>query len=163
MFKARTLLTAFAATTLAICGCGGSTMTTGPSEVANGSGATTGQTLSSSELTVKADEVCRRLTAQRNSINIKTTREYATVLPKLAAAERAGFAELSKLKAPAQLASDWQRLVSEGQTLAHDIARLALYASTSDRRSARATYQSGITAQQAIRAIAARDGFKDCV
>ncbi len=174
MLRVRTAVIALAATTLAISGCGGSSKTTGTtSAAATGPSTTTsaattttaaesGRPLTRSELIVEANAICAHLNADLKAVNVHTVAEYGTALPRLAAQEQAGFAELGTLKPPAPMVAEWHRIVTGGETVAGDINRLAGAVASRDGSLARTLNLAGEKARDSIHAIAKRDHFTEC-
>jgi hypothetical protein len=145
MSAIRTSAIATATVTIVVAGCGSSD---GP--------------LSRQQLTAKANAVCKRMIVQRRSVNFQNRQQLMQVLPKLIAYERTGFAELSKLKPPKELRSDWTRFVEGGQTLVKDTVEYAQFVATYNRRSARLVFQSSGAVLEKMHETAKRDGILEC-
>jgi hypothetical protein len=137
-----------AAATLAAAGCGGSSS----------------KSLTRSQLIAKADSICHRVNAKLTSANgqINSQQDIARLAPQLAAYEQEAVVQLSKLTAPATIASDWKTIVTAAGTLAQNTAKLGEYAKANNLTAARALVSTSKKVQQQMLAVAKRDGFKDC-
>lgn len=118
--------------------------------------------LSRSELTAKANAICKRLNDMRVAINIKTRKDASEAFPRLAASEQTAFAELQELRPPASLASDWRQLTANGAALARDTKRLAAYVAASNNRATKTEASSTGALFEAIHVIAKQDGIDRC-
>jgi hypothetical protein len=120
--------------------------------------------LTRAELTVKANAICRTVTARLAKSTIKTRQDVARVAPELAAFEQTALGQLSKLVPPAGLANDWKQIVTDAQTLAENTARLGEYAKANNLKgsTAKSLITSSQATQQQMTATAKRDGLKDC-
>jgi hypothetical protein len=127
-----------------------------------GGGGKSATTTTRTELIAKADAICGRLNARLASSPIKSVADFARIVPRLAAYERAAFAELGRLLPPASMASDWRQIVAGGQTIASYTAKLGEYAKANNLKGAGPLYPASRKVQQKTLAIAKRDGFKDC-
>lgn len=141
----RLLAAAMAASMLTTAGCGESA-----------------KPLTRAQLLHRADAICHKLNKRLSSTTIKTEKDFARKLPKLADYEQEGLAELSKLIPPAKLAEDWKMVIAGAQTLADDVAKLGEYVKAKDLKAARAVIARIGKVQQRTTAITKRDGFKDC-
>jgi hypothetical protein len=163
MSRTRLAALALAATTLAASGCGGTTKSSSQAAPpAQAESHTQTGPLTRTELIAKADAICSRVNAQLASTAIRSTHDYARLLPQVAAYEQTELAELGKLTPPASMASDWQQILASTRTLAGDTAKIAEYAKSNNLKAARALLTTATTAQQQMLATAKRNGFKDC-
>ncbi|HEY5194642.1 MAG TPA: hypothetical protein VIJ39_12320 [Solirubrobacteraceae bacterium] len=167
---------ALTATTLAASGCGGSTKSSSSTQsaaVTTPATQATSSTQSSStvaagpltkaELITKADAICYAVNAKRASNVLSSSQQITLAVQQLSAAEQNAASELTKLKPPTSMASDWQTILLNAQTAAEATAKLAIYAHTNPHRLlGYPEYTILRKAQQQMNAIAARDGFKDC-
>jgi hypothetical protein len=136
---------ALAATALAISGCGSSS-----------------KPLTRAELTVKADAICKTVTAKLATKTVKTQQDIARIAPELAGFEQSALAELSKLMPPAELADDWKKFVAGAQMLAENTAKLGEYAKSNNLKGARVLIVSSEATQRQMVATAKRDGLTAC-
>jgi hypothetical protein len=118
--------------------------------------------LTRAELTVKADTICRSVTARLTKNAIKTQQDIARVAGELASFEQSALTKLSKLVPPAELADDWKQFIAGAQTLAENTSRLGEYAKANKLKASRGLITSSQATQQKMTAIAKRDGLKDC-
>jgi hypothetical protein len=136
---------ALTATTLAVSGCGSSA-----------------KPLTRAELTAKANEICKTVTAKISSKSIKTQQEIARVAGELASFEQTALTNLSKLVPPAELEDDWKQFVAGAQTLAENTAKLGEYAKANNLKGAKGLIVSSEATQKQMVAIAKRDGLTAC-
>jgi len=150
-----------------LAGCGGSHTLSGPLVGAHAT------TSAQSKLIAEADPICAAASAKRAAANAqlgvgasltspKTMFTIAQTAPGVAAAEHQAVAKLSKLKAPASIASDWRTLLTGLQQLASATAKLGTDASENNPQSARELVASTQPTRKNLEAIAARDGFANC-
>jgi hypothetical protein len=118
--------------------------------------------LTRAQLLHRGDAICHKVSKKLSSTTIKTEKDFVRELPKLAGYEQEGLAALSKLIPPARMAEDWKMIVAGAQTLADDIAKLGEDAKAKHLKAARKLVTEIGKVQQRTRAIAKRDGFKDC-
>jgi hypothetical protein len=78
----------------------------------------TGKPLTRDRLIAEANPVCELLKTQLAAIVISTQQGWAQLLPIAACERQTAEAELDKLVAPATMASDWKRVVTDMQILA---------------------------------------------
>jgi hypothetical protein len=139
--------TALAATALAASSCGSS------------------KPLTRAELTVKANAICKKVSAKLASATkggVGTKQALARVAPKLAAFEETALGELGKLVPPANLENDWKQFVAGAQTLADNTSKLGEYVKANNLKGAKGLVLSSEATQKQMVAIARRNGFKDC-
>jgi hypothetical protein len=136
---------ALTATTLAVSGCGSSA-----------------KPLTRAELTAKANEICKTVTAKISSKSIKTQQEIARVAGELASFEQTALTNLSKLVPPAELEDDWKQFVAGAQTLAENTAKLGEYAKANNLKGAKGLIVSSEATQKQMVTIAKRDGLTAC-
>jgi hypothetical protein len=171
---------ALAATTL-VSGCGGSSKTGSTSTAAantttatTASAATTpaptvttitiatGTPLARSVWISKGDAICASANTKLNSTTVRSTQDFARLLPQAAAYDHTEATELSKLVPPTAMASDWVQIVTELQKFSELSAKAGEYARVNNLSAAKPVTQAGNTAQRQLVAIAKRDGFKVC-
>jgi hypothetical protein len=136
---------ALAATMLAAFGCGSSA-----------------KPLTRAELTIKANAICKTVTAKLSSRTLKTPQDIARFATELASFEQSALTDLSKLVPPAELANDWKRFIAGAQTLAENTSKLGEYAKANNLKTARSLITSSTAIQHQMQAIAKRDDLKDC-
>jgi hypothetical protein len=148
----RTLLvvTVLTLSALVAWGCGGS------------SSVRSSNSLTHAELITKADTICGLVNARLGLTTVSSRREIAQVFPKLAALERTELAELSKLQAPPELASDWRQILAGVQTLSEDSTRYGQAAKKKNLTGVEATLAAGEKVRQQAATVAKHDGFNDC-
>jgi hypothetical protein len=172
---------ALAATALAVSGCGGSsktvstttaaavsttattsTATTGTATTSTPATTAAGKPLTRTELIAKTDAICARITAKRSSTKFTEAKDYAHLVPPLAAYEQAEAAELIKLTPPASMAGEWKQIASRVQTVANDTATIGhdILTNQDSAGGALLTKTTAILVQ--MNAIAKRDGFTSC-
>jgi hypothetical protein len=177
MTRTRISACALAATALAVAGCGGSkssgstssasqttsiqAASTSPTQTATQS-RPSGPPLSRAELVAKADAICAGVNAKRASITLRSSQDYTTKLPPLAAYEQAAVARMGTLTPPASMASNWKQMLADSGTIATNTAKVAGYAEAGNHAVTRQLILSSNAAQQRIATIAARYGFKVC-
>src|ERR1700729_1019990 len=123
MLRTQLVALSLVAIASAIAGCGESSKAT---------------PLSKAELIAKADAVCAHVMVQYHANGYTTTQSIVSRAPRVAAAEQTGVAELRKLTPPASMASDWQQIVENAQTIANDTAKLGQYAKENNLKAATA-------------------------
>lgn len=136
---------ALATTTLAVSGCG-----------------STAKPLTRAELTVKANAICKAVTAKLTTKTVKTQQDIARIAPELAGFEQTALSELSKLIPPAELENDWKQFVAGAQTLAENTAKLGEYAKANNLKAAHALITSSVAIQHQMVATARRAGLTSC-
>jgi hypothetical protein len=119
--------------------------------------------LSRAEFIAKGNAICKRLRLRIEAVNIRMTQEYGSALPRLAAQERAAFAEMAALRlAKSSLDAEWRQYIGEGLKLADYTAQLAQTLTSSDRKSSRALAVGAVRTQRAMHLIAGRLGVDRC-
>lgn len=124
------------------------------------------------ELVAKADPICKQVSARRTAANEalskaggtspKGLRLLAQLAPGVAAYEGHAVDELRSLKAPSELAADWQQLLAGMQTLADDAAQIGLEAKAKQLKKVESITSGARELRQRLTAIASRDGFAYC-
>jgi hypothetical protein len=166
---------ALAGAALATSGCGGSSK---PSSGTTSSAQTASSTvtqpaghtepsartepLTRAELIAQADVICRRVNQTRASITIKKKGEFVTVLPRLAAYERAAVAEMRKLTPPASMAKSWSQIIAGAQTVAEVTGAGTEHAKNGTLNDTQSLAARAAKGMQQMLAAATREGFKDC-
>jgi hypothetical protein len=140
-----------ATTTLAICGCGGSSESSGSSK-----------TLTREDLIAKANAICARVNARRASTHYGALPEVARVAPQLAAYEQTAATELSKLAPPTSMANDWQQIVSSAQALAGYTFRIGDYARSKKVAAAQPLFGLIQHSHRQLVLTATADGLTEC-
>lgn len=136
---------ALALTTFVVSGCGSSP-----------------KPLTRTELTAKANAICKTVTTKISKRSASTEQQIARVASELAAFEQTALADLSKLVPPVELERDWKQFVSGAQTLAENTAKLGEYAKAKNLKAAKALIVSSESTQKQMVAIAKRDGLNAC-
>jgi hypothetical protein len=174
---------ALAATTLAASGCGSSKSTstttstaaaaasTSTASTPTASTPTTGQATTTSEpggaltreeLIIKANVICAHANVQLAPISILVPKDFALLMPKVAAYNRAAATELGKLVPPASLASDWHQVIAAINKVAANSDLIAKYAASNKIAAATPVYREAAKAQAQVIAVTKRDGIKEC-
>jgi hypothetical protein len=176
-------LTALAVTAgaLAVAGCGGSSKGAATSAASTPSSssstqATTvaqvpptttiaiasGTPLSRTAWIAKADAICAHANTKIEANTIKSTQEFATILPQVALYDKTEAAELSQLVPPPSKTNDWKQIVDGLQLFGEYTSRVAEYAQAKNFAAAQPITLQGEKTHKQFVAIAKRDGFKDC-
>jgi hypothetical protein len=148
---------ALATTTLAICGCGGSS---GSSNASGSSGSS--KTLTRAELITKANAICARVNTKRASTHYRTLPEVARSAPRLASYEQAAAAELGKLVPPAEMSNDWQQIVANARALAGYTLQIGEYAKAKNVAAAQPLLTSIRASNHQLVATARAVGLTEC-
>jgi hypothetical protein len=123
---------------------------------------------SRADLAAKANPVCARVVTEldyysklkpSNSRDLVSRVAVARAAPLIAAVELAAQADLSRLRPPSSLATDWHRLVAAMGGLGQTTRRLGDLANPSGLTSAIASGEADL---REMRSIAARDGIGEC-
>jgi hypothetical protein len=125
-----------------------------------------------SKLVAEADPICKQVSVERTAANTavsnassstaKTLQVLARVAPPVAADEQRAIVRLRALKAPASLASDWQKLLAGMEQLANDATKIGADAKSGHYKDVTLLTANGRTVREQITAIATRDGFTYC-
>jgi hypothetical protein len=118
--------------------------------------------LTRADLSQRASTICRQTSAKRDRLVARSPTEFAALIPLVAAGQRSMYAEVSKLEAPAALAAEWKRFVTEARVLAESSTRLISYGQNATTAGVKPLKEFG-EARLRLRAIASRAGFKGCV
>jgi hypothetical protein len=179
MLHAQLAALAFAATTLAASGCGGSSKT-GSTGASTGAAATStiaastatpattnaspGKPMTRAEsiLIAKAGAICKRIDARHASVRLPTQQAIARELPLFASYQRAALAELRKLTPPASMAHDWKQFVAAAHTLASDTTRVGEYAKANHFATAGTIIPRIDKDERHISALAKHDAITGC-
>jgi hypothetical protein len=146
---------------LATSGCGASAKSGEPSKTARD--VSNPVTLTRAEIIEKADDICERANKARSLMpSINTPKDYGTILPRVAASEKAAIAELEKLTPPPSMATDWKYILTAARTLATETNTFGYYMSSGNPRAARLLMKKGARIQKPMVATAKRDGFVEC-
>jgi hypothetical protein len=147
---------------LAVSGCGSSgSSTAGSTQQLTASAPSSGPT---AQLIVQADAICKRRNAALSALPLKSPNAHEVELfaAKSVALDEAALAELSRLSAPASLASDWQQILGYTSGLRGDMVKLREDAKHNDTKPIVALGQSTASLKKKLLAVATRAGFKDC-
>ena len=170
------------ALTLAVSGCGGSgaTTTTATSGSAANSSATTSNAttgnavtattgtsttstpLSRTALTTTANAICKRLHAQLQRLSQGKTPSLDQIYSRAAAYEQTGLAKLRKLSPPADLATDWNQILTAVSTLVADSTKYAQASKAKNPGAASSVSESYDSIKRPAVAVAMRDGLTEC-
>jgi hypothetical protein len=173
MAPTRLLALALASTALAASGCGGGG-NSGAHASNSGNGAGSGADsnnsggsrsfvrLTRAELIARADAICRRVVAQRDSIVITSPTDEARVLPPFAAYQLSALAALARLYPPSSMGRDWNKFLASFRTLAADTEKVAMAAQSNSLRQMQSLSLPLNDARKHISVIAARDGLPSC-
>ncbi|HEX3391142.1 MAG TPA: hypothetical protein VHS55_01110 [Solirubrobacteraceae bacterium] len=131
-----------------------------------GCGSTPKPPLTRAQLTIKADSICRTVTAKLEAASkgesASTPRQLEHLTAKVSGFEQKALTELTALVPPATLEAEWKRFVNGAQTLAEDTAKVGEDVASKNTAAGKAAIsQIGATQKQMV-AIAKRNGFKDC-
>jgi hypothetical protein len=146
--QAKRLILAGATVACVAAGCGGTSHSSGR--------------LSRAELITQADNICARVNAKIAANPIRSTRALAELAPQLSAYGKAAASELGKLTPPSALASDWHEFVTDYGRVAQSTADLGKAFAAGNRRAAPSFLRQAVKTQQAMLALAKRDGFDAC-
>jgi hypothetical protein len=161
-----------AVVTIFAAGCGGSGTKSSPS--ANGSSgaeqqpastSTTGTTTpasTSSPFIAETNVICARLNTQFTNTRYKTLQDLAHRAPALAENERTALSELRKLSPPANIAKDWNAMLTDLQAMASGTDAVARYAAHNDPASVARLNQYLINIQRNGTTIAVRHNLTSC-
>jgi hypothetical protein len=174
-----------ATTALAASGCGGSSITTTTTDASTTaappttSTATTtaatatapkvavvtlaaGKPLTRAQWIARGEAICARLNAQLAANTVKSTSEFARVLPLAAADERTEFTALVKLVPPPSDAKAWQRFLTDTEQWAENSSKLAQSETPGQFTLKVPLVTSTKDLHERLAAIAKRAGFKEC-
>jgi hypothetical protein len=166
----------------ALAGCGGSSTTTSQTRSSSASAAAPAPTqttqtsakspvpaaradvLSRSQLTARADAICKQVQAEINAVKPKTVSdaEIVRLVPGRATSERHAAVALGKLTPPTAIAADWQLVVRYRRTLAHELEDLV---EAARHHATHAIAMLGTTKQrnhEQLLAAAKRVGVQEC-
>jgi hypothetical protein len=174
MSGTRPAVATLAAAMLAVGGCGGSSHSSPTAKTASSSSRPASTTvlapivprssppLARTELTRKANAICRRIGAQINLIKARSAAEFDLGMVQAAAYERTLYAELSKLAPPASLAGPWSQMIGYARTLAEGVIKVTQYPNALDNASVRPLFASIAQAKLLLHASAKRVGLTSC-
>jgi hypothetical protein len=134
---------------LAACGSGSSTSTTS---------AGTGR----AEFVAAANRICKQESRQLSRYPIKSTAELLSNGPKQIVTERAAAKQLTALKPPTQLRTDWHVFLTGIDQANADYRRLVAEVRLHHYRAAQTTSTAGHAAVLRAHVAAARNGIADC-
>jgi len=116
-------------------------------------------------LVASADRVCAGLNARLNQTAVSVRSSHAVLARNAsehAAIERQAITRLAGLRPPVDLAHDWARLLSDRRQLVTQLLALAHAWASNDQPVIKQLAASKVRLHRKIKALAARDGFKDC-
>jgi hypothetical protein len=147
---------------LAASGCGSSgSSTAGSTQQLTASAPTTGP---NAQLIAQADAICKRRKAALAVVPLKSARapEVERFAAQSAAIDETALTELSRLSAPAAIASEWQQILGYTTELRGEMVKLREDAKHDNTKPISALSQATDTIKQKLLAVATRAGFKDC-
>jgi hypothetical protein len=173
MAPTRLVALALATTALAASGCGGANSGAGAensgasasssgSNNSNGSGNKPSTRLTRAELIARADAICKRVVALRDSIVITSPADEARILPPFAAYQLSAVAALAKLDPPSSMAGDWNAILTSFRTLADDTEKVAKAAQSNSLQQMQSLSLPLNDVRRRITVIAARSGLQSC-
>lgn len=150
-------------------GCGTSTRTTSstpthattqPQSVSNH----TSGALTRPQLIASANAICAHLNARLAATNttVGKVQEIGRIAPQVAALERAALAELIQLTPPADLATDWQQVLTDARTIANNMVTFGEYAQANNLKGVNRLLAANQTTERRVAATSKRDGFNHC-
>jgi hypothetical protein len=139
-------VTALATTALTVCGCGSSSP----------------KPLTRTELTAKADTICKSVSAKVAGKSANSVQGIARTATELSSSEQSALNELSKLIPPVAMEADWKTFIAGAQTLAENTAKLGEYAKSNNLKNARALILSSEATVKQMTAIAQKYDIKGC-
>jgi hypothetical protein len=111
----------------------------------------------------RANAICKRVNDQiATAGQAKTVADVQRIGPAIIAAEQRGLADLRRLRVPASLTRDWQRLQSDLAQITSNAGRLLSAANAHDSSTAQTVANASQQTQTEITTIATRDGLGDC-
>jgi hypothetical protein len=142
----------------AVAGCGGS---------GSGSSATTKQ-----QLVAEADTICKQISVERTAANAAVSKAspstakilaaLARVAPPVAVDEHKVIVHLHALKAPASVATDWQKLLAGMEVLANDATQIGEHAKAHEYKAIVSLTSSGRKVREELTTLANHEGFTYC-
>jgi hypothetical protein len=145
------MLTAVAAMGIAVAGCGSSSATS-----------TTGAGASRAAFVAAANRICKQESRQLSRDPIKSTAELLSNGPKQIVTEQAAAQQLTALKPPGALRTDWHVVLAGFDQATTDYRRLVAEVRLHHYRAAQTTSTAGHAAVLRAHAAAARNGIGDC-
>jgi hypothetical protein len=122
----------------------------------------TGKPLTSSEWIAKGDSICTRANTKLNATTIKTSQDFARILPQAAVYDHNEAAELSKLVPPTAMTTNWAQIIAGIQKFSEYSAKAGEYAKANNIKATTTTLITANKVQAEFAAAAKRDGFKVC-
>jgi hypothetical protein len=117
--------------------------------------------LTRSQLLERGDAICRRVAEGRDHVYVNYPQEAGMWRP-LIAVERAAFAALEKLVAPAPMAQEWAQLIAIDQRVVAGRTSAVAYASAGRLALAQAEIASLTREEEQAAQLGASDGFAYC-
>jgi len=118
--------------------------------------------LSSAQLIVKADGICKRLSIELSKDHFGSQQEVVRIAPRRAALEMTAVNELSNLTPPTSMAREYQRLLADRKQAAEDVKKIGEDAVVKNTQEEAAFYTAGAQLLREIAVIAQRNKFKHC-
>jgi hypothetical protein len=118
--------------------------------------------LTRSEFIARADKICRRINAKRESFKIASKSDLASVVPVLAAYEQAAVAEMRKLTPPASIARGWNQILEGADRLANATAELGEAAKANKIQQTGTLSKEAEKANEQVLVVSKREGIMDC-
>lgn len=134
-----------------------STLVTSQSSLAKGA-----HPLTQAMLITRADTLCEQIATRRNLLKFGKSGTLVVILPQIAAYQQALFDGLRNLTPPVSMASEWNQIVADTQTLANSTAKLNHDAETNNARGATPLFTIFAQARLKLHADARRSGFITC-
>lgn len=164
-----------ASTALAASGCGSSkpastssvaspttTTTVPPSVATTPVTLATGKPLTRAQLISRGDAICASAITKLTATTVRSTPEFARVLPQAAIYLGTEAEGLSRLVPPASMTRDWTRIVNDIHFASEYTTKSAQYLKEKLEKSAGQLYAKANLLNAQSKAIAKRDGFKRC-
>ncbi|MFZ1926566.1 MAG: hypothetical protein WAU42_10530 [Solirubrobacteraceae bacterium] len=120
-----------------------------------------GKPLTRAQLIARADAICARTNAERESISVGSQAAFRRVLPQAAIYNSTQSKELNKLVPPASLAHDWSGIINAAQLFSEYVDQVAYYAQTGKRNLSPLIHTAEVVHQQ-MTVIFRHDHFKQC-
>jgi hypothetical protein len=160
-----------AACMVLVAGCGGSSKGTvasgGDTRTASNRSVTdpaSSATSPNATFIAEADRTCGRVNAEIIAIKAKSgsRAEVKRVVPRTISISRSGIAALQRLKPPAPLVHDWQRMIGYRRTLVRELGELLSAAQRNDGTFVAPLAASKKRTHEGLSTLAKANGFKDC-
>lgn len=124
--------------------------------------AASGRPLTRAQLIARADAICARTDTKLATILVLTTKEFARVLPQIAAYASSEARELSRLVPPANMAHSWSQLLGDFHLYGEYTNTIDGYARANNLHAASPLIDKADALRQETKLLAGREGFKRC-